>query len=122
MTDWDKSSADMANALHESTNGANSGDGKGPVRDQEKIKQSREAGWSAPQAYNYDAASAKPGEPATTPGGEHTEDNGVLLWAHQAVKYEWQEDFGDVGPEVPELEAQLFKSDTRTRIGQHLEK
>ena len=33
----------------------------------------------------------------------------------------WKEEYGDVGPEVPELEKQLFEDEHIMRIGQHKE-
>ena len=39
------------------------------------------------------------------------------LWASGAAKYEWKEEFGDVGPAHPELEKQLFKDQFINRIG-----
>ena len=39
--------------------------------------------------------------------------------AHSAV-YEWADDYGDVGPEVPALEEQLFGGDFRVRQGDHM--
>ena len=41
----------------------------------------------------------------------------VPLWASGAAKYEWQEDYGDIGPPHPELEKQLFKDQFINRIG-----
>lgn len=114
MTVFENTTADLGNALTEASNAT------GPVRDELKYQQARDAGWIAPQAYSYE--SAKTGGQGAADTAETIETIGVPVWAHQAVKYEWQEEYGDVGPEVSELEAQLFKGDTRTRIGQHLEK
>lgn len=122
MANFENTSADLGKALNEATNGTSASDNTGPVRDEEKYKQAREAGWVAPQAYNYEAATAKHGDEPASSSGEQVDDSDAPCWAHEAAKYEWQDDFGDVGPEVPELEAQLFKGDTRTKIGQHLEK
>lgn len=119
MANWEKSTADLGTALKDATNGSGQGDTTGPLKDEEKCKQARDAGWAAPQAYNYAAASAKHGEQVET---SSTAQVNQVSWAHEAERYEWQEDYGDVGPEVPELEAQLFKGDLRTKIGQHLDK
>lgn len=122
MADFENTLANHGNTLNNASNGVNSSDATGPVRDEEKYQQARDAGWVVPQAYDYDAASARHGEQAVPSSDEQVAEHGVQTWAHQAAKYEWDDSYGDVGPEVPELEAQLFKGDTRTRIGQHLEK
>ncbi|MCJ1285908.1 hypothetical protein MMC26_005250 [Xylographa opegraphella] len=41
----------------------------------------------------------------------------VPLWASNAVKYEWNDEFGDVGPRHPELEKQLFRDQYTNRAG-----
>lgn len=39
--------------------------------------------------------------------------------ANSAV-YEWSDEYGEVGPEIPELEKQLFGGDFRVRQGEHM--
>lgn len=114
MANFENTPAELGNALN--------GEATGPVRDEEKFKQAREAGWVAPQAYNYETAQAKHGDPAPSSSVEQVDTEEVAGWMHKAVKYEWQEEYGDVGPEVPELEKQLFGGDTRTKTGQFLDK
>lgn len=45
--------------------------------------------------------------------------NGVVdgQWASDAARYEWSDEYGDVGPEFPELEAQLFRGDNHVKTG-----
>lgn len=50
------------------------------------------SGWS-----NADAATA-----AQEPASEN------IVWDGNAKTYEWDDEFGDVGPKVPELEIELF--------------
>ncbi|EHK97387.1 putative ATP-dependent RNA helicase ded1 [Glarea lozoyensis 74030] len=38
-------------------------------------------------------------------------------WSSNAAVYEWQEEFGDVGPRFPELEQQLFGSEFHVKMG-----
>ena len=38
-------------------------------------------------------------------------------WASNSAIYEWNDDFGDVGPEYPDLEKQLFGGEFRMRTG-----
>ena|SRR5436190_5084002 len=71
----------------------------------------RQRGWVEPQQYNYEAynASPKPDE----------EGNGSDLpeWAANAVKYEWNESYGDIGPPDPKLEEMLFRNEYLNRAG-----
>ena len=72
----------------------------------------RERGWTAPQGYDYASYNAAP-----VRGQED-----LTEWGHKAAKYEWKDDFGDVGPAVEELEKQLFRSELRMRQGTKLDK
>ena len=101
---------EMAAALPEVTHGAVT-NSTGPVKNVEAAKEARDKGWVEPQEYDYNAAAAPPA------GVAQAVDQGAPSWAHNAVKYEWQEDFGDVGPKIPELEEQLFRSEFLNRKG-----
>lgn len=59
----------------------------------------KEAGWidTVPANYNH-----------------HQDSDGA-----QYAVYEWAEEYGEVGPRVPELEEQLFGGEFRMRQGQH---
>lgn len=46
--------------------------------------------------------------------------DGEPAWLMNAVKYEWKEEFGEVGPENPVLETQLYHSEHTVRRGQEL--
>jgi hypothetical protein len=110
----------------------------------EARERARRVGWSAPTAYNYESSTgvtredrdraamaalsqnlqdvniAHPG--AVSHGAEaagRTNDIApdIPLWAASAAKYEWKEEYGDVGPEVPELEKILFGDVFRNRQG-----
>jgi ATP-dependent RNA helicase DDX3X len=74
----------------------------------------REKGWVAPQEYDY--ARYTNTEPHKKPaeGEENAQD---LAWASSAAKYEWNEEYGDVGPRNPELEKMLFQSEFTSRVG-----
>lgn len=82
----------------------------------------REKGWVEPEKYDYSkyALPVKPvgeGPPteAPAPGSD-------LAWAHEARKYEWNEEHGDVGPEDKQLEEMLFGSELINRTGVKFEK
>ncbi len=46
----------------------------------------------------------------------------VPAWAANATRYEWSDDFGDVGPEDEELEKMLFQAEDKMEVGDQLEK
>ncbi|KAL9596039.1 MAG: hypothetical protein Q9219_006055 [cf. Caloplaca sp. 3 TL-2023] len=46
----------------------------------------------------------------------------IPSWAANARRYEWSDEFGDVGPEDPELEAMLFHAEDKMEVGDHLQK
>ncbi|CAI7566357.1 unnamed protein product [Penicillium crustosum] len=69
-------------------------------------KVAREKGWTEPVPFEYaDLANNK----------DHRD------WAGIAVRYEWKDEYGDVGPAVPELEQQLFRGELIARPGAKLD-
>lgn len=101
----------MNDALKDVTNG--SGDAPaGPPRNEEAAKLARERGWVEPSSFDYSAGVA-----VSAVEGEGLVSIADGNWAHNAEKYEWQESYGDVGPENKTLEDQLFRSDTINRQG-----
>ena len=101
---------EMVDALPDVTNNAAT-NGVGPAKNVEAAKEARDKGWVEPQEYDYSAAAAPPA------GVAEAVDQGAQGWAHNAVKYEWKEDYGEVGPKIPELEEQLFRSEFLNRKG-----
>lgn len=75
----------------------------------------REKGWVEPQRYNYDAYNTveKPADVAEVASGE---------WGSNAAKYEWKEEYGDIGPPNEELEKMLFHGEHLVRQGNFMEK
>jgi ATP-dependent RNA helicase DDX3X len=43
-------------------------------------------------------------------------------WHGTATKYEWKDEYGEVGPRIPELEKQLFGGEFQMRRGEHTER
>ncbi|KAL8706942.1 MAG: hypothetical protein Q9201_000103 [Fulgogasparrea decipioides] len=43
-------------------------------------------------------------------------------WAANASRYEWSDEYGDVGPEDKELEKMLFHAEEKMEVGDHLQK
>lgn len=71
-----------------------------------------ELGWVEKQQYDYETYNKTSKE--LYDEGLAT---GALDWASNAAKYEWDDEYGDVGPRFPELEKQLFGSEYRMRTG-----
>jgi hypothetical protein len=69
----------------------------------------RDAGWveTVPVDYNVQQSSR---------------DDDHANYLKNSAVYEWDDEYGDVGPEVPELEQDLFGGDFRVRQGQHMDK
>ena len=74
---------------------ADNDDGKKPPQDP------RVAGWAEPTPFSYDSYQNK----------EFTD------WAGMAARYEWSDEYGDVGPRNEELEKQLFNLEFMNRAG-----
>ncbi|KAL1973839.1 hypothetical protein VTN31DRAFT_5399 [Thermomyces dupontii] len=95
--------SEMADALPEVTNAGTTG-----RTNAETAALIREKGWAAPEQYDYARYSA--------PNAiKHPE------WASNAAKYEWKDEYGDVGPADPELEEMLFRNDLINRPGLKLD-
>jgi hypothetical protein len=61
----------------------------------------RDKGWTDPVPFDYSDFNSK--------------ERGD--WAGVAARYEWKDEYGDVGPAIPELEDQLFRSEEIPRAG-----
>ncbi|KAM5478087.1 putative RNA helicase [Microsporum canis] len=78
---------------------------------EESAAMAREKGWVVPQRYNYEAYNALNKDMVAD----------ALPWASNSAKYEWKEEYGDVGPPNEELEQMLFKDEYIPRVGKLLE-
>lgn len=110
---WETTPANMATrepALTEASNGTHAG----PPRDEAKAQLAREKGWVEQQNFDYSATIPPQEQVTDNPLSTGTEVQG---WMSRARKYEWQEEYGDLGPEIPELEAELFGSELRLKKG-----
>ena len=137
MADWE--TPELTAALADVTiapNGVTSP--TGPPKNEEALKRAHDAGWVQPKAHNYDskapvttlngggvevqtdAAPAAEGEAETdaVPVSRY----GKSTWSHDAVKYEWEEAFGEVGPRSEKLEKDLFYAEHINRVGSKLMK
>lgn len=94
------------------------------------------AGWGKPLAYDYGRYTLPTGAPpndaerkttavasvdltkeTADPSNPATEDDNAPIWASNAKKYEWSDEFGDVGPVFRDLELQLFHGEHINRTG-----
>lgn len=88
------------------------------ARDEAAIGRVKEANWSAPEKFNYDSYNADSKEKREAV--EAVQD--VPAWAANAVKYEWSDEYGDVGPEFAELENILFGDVHQVKAGAQMNK
>ena len=79
------------------------------------IKEAREKGWAEPPKYDYEML-----QRASKPTEENVDAN-VPEWAANAIKYEWKEDYGDLGPEHPQLEEILFRDAHKMKRGNEIQ-
>ncbi|PWY92862.1 DEAD/DEAH box RNA helicase [Aspergillus heteromorphus CBS 117.55] len=98
--------SDMSQALMESA-------GNETTKSTEAANVAREKGWVAPEGYDYNKYTSV--APPVQPEGEG--DDALPEWAGKAAKYEWKDEFGDVGPQNTELEEMLFRNDYINRTG-----
>lgn len=92
---------EIQDALHDVSNTS-----ENPAMNKEEAeRKAREMGWVKPTPYDY----------ASFHAVKEAKD-----WAATATRYEWKDEYGDVGPAVPELEKQLFHNDYITRVGRKL--
>jgi hypothetical protein len=82
-----------------------------PADAAEAEAKAREHNW--PQKMAYDYSLYNPTKDAPIP-------ENLPAWACNAVKYEWDDDFGDVPDRVPALEEELFNFEFLHREGQHM--
>ena len=97
--------------------------------DLEAAQRARDAGWVERETYNYAAYNAAPNAAPNVAssstlntggaeGGAATEQTqNVPSWASNAARYEWSDEYGDVGPPHPDLEKLLFKNELLNRTG-----
>ncbi|KAL4897535.1 P-loop containing nucleoside triphosphate hydrolase protein [Aspergillus ambiguus] len=101
--------ADLGSALKDVTPNHNN-------KDPATAHVAREKGWVEPAGYDYSKYALPKIEEEGAPDFPQ-ERQDVPEWAAKAAKYEWKDEYGDVGPEIPELEEELFRSDLINRQG-----
>ena len=129
----------LAEALPEVTNDTTLVYRSGRMNE-EGLKLAHEHGWVQPKSYNYVAEQAAPDSVAVNgvglENGENNDDSETVetgaksrasihapgTWAHDAGRYEWKEEYGDVGPRSERLEEELFKGKYINRAGGNFKK
>lgn len=74
------------------------------------LRHAKEKGWTEPVPYNYSTTGS---QDATEDAFSHPE----AAWLSDAVRYEWSDDYGEVGPANPDLEQKLFYSEKLVKAG-----
>ena len=130
MSDWENGVAGLTlneagNAPahdHEKENGQVLGD----VTNSKKFTAQKisDHGWAEPTKFDYEryvkpAGPADRPEPAVTTSVDDSAQHPG--WAANAARYEWKEEYGEVGPRVPELEERLFRNRFILRKGNQFE-
>jgi ATP-dependent RNA helicase DDX3X len=112
---------EMGDALQDVTNGASAGPdvaSTGP-KNKEASAEARAKGWAEPTQYDY---SKYVGPASVAPIGDPSAvQDDIPEWAAKAAKYEWNDEYGDVGPPNADLEQMLFHSDLINRSGLKLD-
>lgn len=123
MAEWGDNSVVLKDVTNMPTNNAEmTGDTSeakpaagSPQTNEEAAEEARKKGWTAPTQYDYTKYNAAPPKE-----GEAQDDQPE--WAGTAAKYEWSDEYGDIGPPNKELEQMLFHGDYINRTGLKIEK
>ena len=89
---------------------------------EESRQRVRDHGYGEPTKFDYDTYNAGPkGQRPAGPAEAGEVDNGPL-WGGTATKYEWSEDYGDVGPKDEALEKMLFHDPNQVEATEEIKK
>ena len=89
---------------------------------EQALERVKEANWGVRQEYDYAKYTEGPRD-RTAPGSDGDALHGnAPTWAANAAKYEWDDEYGDVGPEHDELKQMLFGDEHKMEQGQELSK
>lgn len=115
MSNWE--TKDLAEALP-ATEKSQNGEGSAAVPDAssapEKKMNPQAAGWVPKTEYDYDTYNKSTKELFES---QAESDSARVDWASNAAVYEWDDEFGDIGPEHAELEKMLFASEFHMKSG-----
>ena len=88
---------------------------KTSLRDEDAAARVRDLGWAEPEKYDYDKYNA-----GSMPREERVafeESKNLPAWSANAQKYEWSDEYGDIGPRHEQLENMLFRGEHINRTG-----
>ena len=89
---------------------------------EEQLHRVKEAKWGDRQEYDYAKYTAGPHDKTSTASVTDQPPEDTPDWAANAAKYEWAEDYGDVGPAHDELETMLFGDEHKMVEGEEFSK
>ena len=89
---------------------------------EEAIKRARDSGFPEPEKYDYDTYNKSSRDQAPAPAADDGEDDDTPTWATNAMRYEWSDEYGDVGPEHKALEKILFGGKNKSEKGDFFDK
>ncbi|KAI5300452.1 hypothetical protein KEM55_007259 [Ascosphaera atra] len=89
------------------------------MADPEVAERARQAGWAEPQPYDYARYNVLNCDVVN--GSEFNANGKFPEWASGAIKYEWNDTYGDIGPRDENLEHMLFHADHLQRPGNYFE-
>ena len=84
------------------------------------VEQIRQAGWVEPVKYDYDTYNANQKE--LEAAQKESDPPSLPAWAANATKYEWSDEYGDVGPAHLALEEMLFGTEEHVTEGEERHK
>lgn len=76
------------------------------------LARAKDAGWNDRMPFMYETVVGG------TPAEDETREDAA--WLSEAVVYEWDDEYGDVGEPNPELEKALYEGDQILRAGAHI--
>lgn len=92
------------------------------IKNEEAINRVKEAKWGDREEYDYAKYTAGPRDKAAPAPELDQPQTDAPTWAANAAKYEWDNDYGDVGPVHKELETMLFGDEHKMEQGQEFSK
>ena len=89
---------------------------------EEALERVKEAHWGDRQEYDYEKYTEGPRDKTIPPSEIDQPQGNSSSWAANAAKYEWDDEYGDVGPEHEELRQMLFGDEHKMEQGEEFSK
>ena len=86
------------------------------------IERVKKAEWAAPEEYDYGKYNAGPRDKNDHASEPLQPEDEASNWAAHAARYEWDNDFGDVGPDHEPLKKILFGDEHKMEQGDEFSK